>query len=67
MNDYNLKEEIKSLGMTQKEFAEYVGVSVDAVSKWVRGEVRVPKWVTILIPLLHKEKAYEQAKAFFCK
>lgn len=67
MNNYDLKQEIKKLGMTQKGFAEYIGVSENAVGKWVRGEILTPKWVPLLISLMHKAKDYEQAKAIFCK
>ena len=66
MNDYNLKQEIKKLGMTQKAFAEYIGVAEVTVGTWARGETKIPKWVPLLISLMHKEKDYEQAKAFFC-
>ncbi|ADV46440.1 helix-turn-helix domain-containing protein [Nitratifractor salsuginis] len=66
MNDYNLKEEIKSLGMTQKEFAANIGVAENTVSQWVRGVIDTPRWVPRMIELLHKEKKYEQAKKAFC-
>lgn len=66
MNNYDLKQEIKKLGMTQKAFAENIGVAENTVSQWVRGVIDTPKWVYRIIELLHKEKDYEQAKAIFC-
>jgi transcriptional regulator with XRE-family HTH domain len=66
MTDTNLKEEIKRLGMTQKEFAENIGVAENTVGQWVRGVIKTPKWAIRMIELLHKEKAYESAKGFFC-
>jgi transcriptional regulator with XRE-family HTH domain len=66
MNDFNLKEEIKKLGMTQKEFAANIGVAENTVSQWVRGIIATPRWVYRMIELLHKEKKYDQAKQYFC-
>ena len=63
---YNLKQEIRNLGMTQKGFAKHTGMSEDAVGKWVRGEIDMPKWVPLVIRLLHKEYAYDRAKEYFC-
>lgn len=62
MSDYNLKQEIKKLGMTQKGFAEHIGVGEQTVGQWVRGVVPVPKWVNLLIDLLHKEKKLNEIK-----
>lgn len=67
MNDYDLKQEIKKLGMTQKEFARNIGVGENTVGNWVRGVIDTPRWVYRIIELLHKEKDYEEAKKFFCK
>lgn len=67
MNNYDLKQEIKKLGMTQKEFAHNIGVGENTVGNWVRGVVETPKWVYRMIELLYKEKAYEEAKKVFCK
>jgi len=62
MDNYNLKEEIKKLGMTQKEFAKHIGVSEDTVGKWVRGTISTPNWAKLLIRLLKKEAAFEKIK-----
>jgi transcriptional regulator with XRE-family HTH domain len=40
---FDLKAELKSIGMTQKDFAEEIGVSRVTVSDWNRGKTRVPK------------------------
>jgi len=63
--EYNLKEEIKKLGMTQKGFAEHIGVAEVTVGTWVRGDTDTPKWVKLLIELLHKEVKFEHAKKLF--
>ncbi len=67
MQDFDLKQEIKKLGMTQKAFAENIGVGENTVGNWVRGIVETPKWVKRIIELLHKEREFEAAKAIFCK
>ncbi len=63
MNNYDLKQEIKKLGMTQKAFAEYIGVGEQTVGQWVRGVVPTPKWTRILIRLLEQEKRLKEAKS----
>ena len=62
MNDqsFDLKTELKSLGMTQKEFASFTDVHINSVSRWVRGELKVPKWVYLLIKYYKKAKAIEE-------
>jgi DNA-binding transcriptional regulator YiaG len=41
--NFDLKAELKSIGMTQKDFAEQIGVSRVTVSDWSRGKTRIPK------------------------
>ena len=65
MNNYDLKQEIKKLGMTQKAFAEYIGVAEVTVGTWARGETKTPEWVKLIIDLTHKANKYEQAKRLF--
>ena len=62
MSDYNLKQEIKKLGMTQKGFAEEFGLHEDTVSKWARGLREVPQWAKKLIYLKHIEIKYNDIK-----
>jgi transcriptional regulator with XRE-family HTH domain len=66
MTDYDLKREIRKLGMTQKEFAKNIGVAENTVSQWVRGVIDTPRWTIRIVELLHKEKRYEEAKKLFC-
>lgn len=54
-----VKETAKELGMTQKQLAEYIGVSEDTVSKWSRGAVETPKWALKMFDLLIVEKKYK--------
>jgi len=53
-----VKETAKELGMTQKQLAEYIGVSEETVSKWSRGAVETPKWALKMFDLLMIEKKY---------
>ena len=62
MNDYDLKQEIKKLGMTQKEFAAHFGLHRDTVSKWARGITETPEWAKHLIRLAHIEKKFNTIK-----
>ena len=45
--------------MTQKQLAEYIGISEDTVSKWSRGAVETPKWALKMFNLLLVEKKYK--------
>ena len=44
-----IKEMRKELGMTQKEFAEYLGVSKRTIESWEQGKRRCPDYVIRLI------------------
>ena len=59
MKNYNLKQEIKDLGMTQKGFAEDIGVNQNTVTTWVNGSVPVPKWVKPFIVNYRKAKTLD--------
>ena len=59
LEHFDLKAELKSIGMTQKDFAEYVEINQNTVSRWVRGDLPLPKWVKRLIENRKKVKAYE--------
>jgi transcriptional regulator with XRE-family HTH domain len=59
MNEYNLKQEIKKLGMTQKGFAEHIGVNQNTVTTWVNGSVPMPKWVKLFINYFEKAKTLD--------
>ncbi len=64
--EYNLKEEIKKLGMTQKGFAENIGVGENTVGNWVRGVIATPPWAIRLVELLKIERDFNTAKKIFC-
>jgi len=57
-----VKETAKELGMTQKQLAEYMGVSEDTVSNWSRGAVETPKWALKMFELLKTEKKFNNIK-----
>lgn len=60
MDDYNLKQEIKKLGMTQKGFAEHIGVNQNTITTWVNGSVPTPKWVRPFLEYYHKAKTLDK-------
>lgn len=47
MDRTELTKRIKSVGLTQKDFAELIGYSYQAVKQWKDG--RIPKWVPMLL------------------
>ena len=57
---FDLKAELKSIGMTQKDFAEYIDVHITTVSRWIRGELEVPKMVKILLRNQKKAKLFDE-------
>ena len=57
-DNFDLKAEIKSLGMTQKDFANKIDKSVHTVTRWVKGEVETPTIVRLYL------EAYKKAKLF---
>ncbi len=55
----------KRLGLTQREFAERVGVTANHVAKWERGVVSVSRIAAILISLvndLHPKEARDEGQ-----
>jgi hypothetical protein len=64
---FDLKAELKSIGMTQKDFAELTDFHLNSVGRWVRGEVPIPKWVIVLIENYRKAKLLEQVSKEVCK
>ncbi len=55
-----VKDIAKTLGMTQKQLAEHIGVKEDTVSQWARGKNPIPKWALKMFELLKKEKRYQE-------
>jgi len=60
-NDFDLKAELKALGMTQKDFANFTGVHLNSVGRWVRKEIKIPKWVSVLVDNYKKVRLFEQS------
>lgn len=51
-----IKQTCKKLGITQKELAERLGVSVDTISNWSTAKTDTPKWSSELFRLMILEK-----------
>jgi len=58
-NSFNLKAEIKSLGMTQKEFAEHIDKSIPTITRWIKNEIPLPKLVVLYIEAFKKAKVLD--------
>lgn len=48
---FDLKANIQTLGLTQREFGAEIDVTESTVSRWVQGHVVVPKLVTLYLAL----------------
>ncbi len=55
-----VKETCRELGITQKELAEMIGVSNNAVSTWKNEKKQIPKWGFRLLELIQTELKYNQ-------
>lgn len=42
MTGIEFKEAIKSLGLSQSEFARETGMSLSAINEWARGRAKIP-------------------------
>jgi transcriptional regulator with XRE-family HTH domain len=58
--DFDLKAELKSLGMTLSDFAKEVHLAPNTVSRWSRGEIEIPKWVRPFIVNYRKAKKLDE-------
>jgi transcriptional regulator with XRE-family HTH domain len=62
---FDLKSELKSIGMTQKEFAEFTNVNQNTVSRWIREDLPMPKWVKLLIENYRKAKVLDDIQRIY--
>jgi len=58
-DSFDLKAELKSIGMTQKDFANYIDVHITTVSRWIRGELETPKLVKLVLENQKKAKLFD--------
>jgi len=58
--DFDLKNEIKKLGLTQKEFAEIAGIHTNTVTQWIKGLREMPEWVIKFIQYYKKAKILDE-------
>jgi len=57
---YDLKAELKKIGISQKEFSEIVKSHITTVSKWARNETPIPEWAIEFIKHYKKSKAFDE-------
>lgn len=62
MTKKELKEKLKQLELSQKEFSQFAGCSYQTVKEWK--EDNVPNWVTIVIEHI---EVLQSAKKIICK
>jgi DNA-binding transcriptional regulator YiaG len=58
-DSFDLKAELKSIGMTQKDFAEHIKRTTSTINRWAIGETEMPEIIKLYI------NNYRQLKA--CK
>jgi len=58
-DSFDLKAELKSIGMTQKDFANYIDAHITTVSRWIRGELETPKLVKLVLENQKKAKLFD--------
>lgn len=62
MNKEALKKRRESLGLTQENLAEILGVTATTVSRYETGLVKIPVWMNIVIEVLESRKIIELQK-----
>jgi transcriptional regulator with XRE-family HTH domain len=58
-SQFDLKAELKAVGMNLTDFANIVDLSPNTVSRWVRGEINTPKWVRLFVINYQKAKLFD--------
>ncbi len=64
-NKFDLKTELKALGMTQKDFADYININQNTISRWIRGDLLMPKWIELFIFHYKKSKTLDNMQKFY--
>jgi DNA-binding transcriptional regulator YiaG len=62
MKPEEFKNALMNLGISQKQFSRYVGVSEGWVSGWVNGRSQVPTYVHTIIILLTQMNGFQQSE-----
>ena len=57
--EYDLKAEIRNIGMTQREFAKHIDKSVHTITRWIKQDLKLPKLVILYIESYKKSKLLE--------
>ena len=62
---FDLKAELKSIGMTQKDFAEHIDKNINTISRWVKNEIEVPKVIRLYIETYKKSKILDDMQNIY--
>ena len=63
--EFDMKNELKSIGMTQKEFADLIEIHKNTVSRWSRGDLPLPHWVKLFISNYKKAQLFDEFDSKF--
>mgnify|MGYP000909240767 CR=1 FL=1 len=56
---FDLKSELKAIGMTQKDFAKHLEKSTNTINRWATGDIEIPKVIKLYIEAYKKAKLYD--------
>lgn len=51
MDGPQFRESLRRIGMSQRDFAEWIGVDERSVGRWANDRQAIPKWVRVIIGL----------------
>ena len=60
---FDLKAELKAIGMTQKDFAKHIDKTTSTINRWALGEVEIPKVIKLYIEAFKKVKICDEFSA----
>jgi hypothetical protein len=63
--NFDLKAELKSIGMTQKEFSEHIDKNVNTISRWVKKDIEIPKIIKLYIESYKKSKILDDMQNIY--
>jgi plasmid maintenance system antidote protein VapI len=64
-DSFDLKAELKSIGMTQKDFAEHIDKNVNTISRWIKNEIEIPKIIKLYIQSYKKSKILDNMQNIY--
>ena len=54
MTSRQFKNRLEQAGMSQRQFAKWLGFATNSVNRWARGHREIPQYVAVIVDLLAK-------------